>query len=253
MDNVKGLLEQKMAKRVGFSIWLDHKYIQSVISQPAWVSHCFQRQDTRFLHSNCRIFSCPEGHRTSWHYDTNLLFNFNLQLQGQKKWTLVSPNKRFRYYGFSSYGLVNESAASAGKKSSAVIILNPGDMLYVPPLWTHEVESVHENSLSISWIGANEHAIVPSRAFEREKELLRLACWLKKIKLERYLAKLSGGNSHFYSQYSGQGWGYIQRLVANVTYMQVLIRTLKELCRLPSYFLDRKEIRKFKIKPRMIW
>ena len=253
IKRIKHLLSQKIAKPIGFAIWLNAHEIESIIPQPPWVSHCFNHKNTRFRHSNCRVFSCPEGHYTTWHYDPHLVFNFNLQLQGQKKWTLISPNSSFHHYGFSFFGPAHEKPGSFNQKDCITITLNPGDMLYVPPLWAHEVEAIGKDCLSVSWIGINDHAIVTSERFKREKELLRLAYLLKKAHLDRYLAKLSGGGTHYYSQYAGLGWNYIRSLTVNVTNWQVLTRILKELRYTPHYFLDRKAIKKAKIKPKMIW
>ena len=92
------------------------------------------------------------------HYDG--YHNFYAQLYGRKKFTLFSPSN---WPGLYPYPFLHPSHAQAQVNASNVgsvenfelvhnvealeVILEPGDLLYMPPLWFHEVES---QSVSIS-------------------------------------------------------------------------------------------------------
>ena len=251
VEHVKNLLAKNEARGVGVSVWLPSEKLEDFAPLPPWASHCFKDKNTHLLYKDARLFSCPGGHHTSWHYDANLLFNFNLQLAGKKKWTLLSPDFPRPCYGFSQYGLIGENTAAP--ENSFTFVLNAGDILYIPPLWMHEVTALEEDSLSVSWIGVNDKAIMPSKTLQRETEMLKLAYILRKINLDHHLVKLMQVRPRHFTLFGGQGWDYIKQLTADVSISRVLIRVLKELYHKPHYFLHRKKIRTALKKPKMIF
>ncbi|XP_039263456.2 uncharacterized protein LOC120339404 [Styela clava] len=101
------------------------------------------------------------GAHTLCHYDT-YGFNMVVQISGRKKWILFPPSDsdclyptRIPYEESSVFSEVNIKQPDFKKHpkfSSAhahVVILNPGDMLYVPHHWWHYVENL-ELSVSIN-------------------------------------------------------------------------------------------------------
>lgn len=105
------------------------------------------------------------------HYDG--YHNFYAQLYGTKKFTLFRPTN---WPGLYPYPFLHPSHAQAqvnlssvddldpfplaGKTSAVEVILQPGDLLYMPPLWFHHVESM-ELSISVNvWTDSDQTALM---------------------------------------------------------------------------------------------
>ena len=105
------------------------------------------------------------------HYDG--YHNFYAQLIGRKKFTLFRPTN---WPGLYPYPFLHPSHAQAqvnasddgdvgkmgliGRVEAVEVVLEPGDLLYMPPLWFHEVESL---SVSVSvnvWTDSQQTELV---------------------------------------------------------------------------------------------
>lgn len=110
----------------------------------------------------------PSGATTQAHYDVH--DNFYAQIVGRKRFLLFPPNQYRQLYinGFSSQApqqsqvdLENPDFERFPLFSSATaldVVLEPGDVLYVPSLWFHHVIAV-EMSFSVSIWSRNEEVI----------------------------------------------------------------------------------------------
>ncbi|MES1901960.1 MAG: HSPB1-associated protein 1 [Paramarteilia canceri] len=111
--------------------------------------------------NDINIWYGSEGSYTPCHFDS---YGFNLvfQTSGRKMWILFPPESyqkmqatRLPYEETSIFSAVNvlrpqkEFSKSFQSASSCIIILNPGDVLYVPKHWWHYAEAL-TNSLSIN-------------------------------------------------------------------------------------------------------
>ncbi|HBI82523.1 cupin-like domain-containing protein [Orrella sp. NBD-18] len=93
----------------------------------------------------------PGGNTTGLHYDT--MDNFFMQLYGQKRWILSEPDSFLNLYprsAFSHYPRVTdfnplrpdfEKFPRARKVKFYDVTINPGNILYAPPYWWHQVIS----------------------------------------------------------------------------------------------------------------
>ena len=106
------------------------------------------------------------------HYDG--YHNFYAQLYGTKKFTLFRP---INWPGLYPYPFLHPSHAQAqvnmsdsreserlfplvGSVEAVEVVLQPGDLLYMPPLWFHEVESM-EVSISVNiWTDSKQTELV---------------------------------------------------------------------------------------------
>lgn len=101
----------------------------------------------------------------SWlHYDGNGAHNFNVQISGKKKITLISPHQANNcylqsynnpdYFNFSKVD-VNKPNYSKFSKFKNVIcykeILNPGEVLYIPPFWLHSFEHLNKFNINLNF------------------------------------------------------------------------------------------------------
>ena len=122
-------------------------------------------------HSSINAWIGPPHVIAHCHYDG--YHNFYVQLYGTKKFTLFSPSQ---WPGLYPYPFLHPSHAQAqvnlsdvgqlelfplaGKTRALEVILQPGDLLYMPPLWFHHVESM-ELSISVNvWTDSNQTAIM---------------------------------------------------------------------------------------------
>lgn len=93
----------------------------------------------------------PGGNTTGLHYDT--MDNFFVQLYGQKRWIMSEPDSFINLYprsSFSHYPRVTdfnplrpdfERFPKARKVQFYDITVNPGNVLFAPPYWWHQVTS----------------------------------------------------------------------------------------------------------------
>ena len=120
------------------------------------------------LKPNCNFMSkFPEGNlwfgpkdsRTPLHKDGPR--NLALQLYGKKKWTIYDSkdnnnlcyHKNSQYLEWSNYEINDFSTCIDAKKVKPyVIIIKPGEMLFLPTLWSHDVTNL-TNSIMINFWG----------------------------------------------------------------------------------------------------
>jgi hypothetical protein len=102
---------------------------------------------------NINLWVGARGQITHLHYDSYV--NFNVQIVGEKVWTLIAPNSEMSVRPFP---FLHPSHAQSRLPSLEVLhlpshmevfqeTLKKGDVLYIPALWWHHVEAV---SLSVS-------------------------------------------------------------------------------------------------------
>ena len=97
-------------------------------------------------------FGCGAGITTRLHYDMS--HNVFVQIYGRKRFTLV-PACSQPQHPFTSRRYLHPSNASTIERMMnngdvAVVVLHPGDVLYLPPLMYHQVESLDPRSISVN-------------------------------------------------------------------------------------------------------
>lgn len=91
----------------------------------------------------------PAGTRTPMHHDTsNILF---CQIVGSKRFTFVSPMRTELAQGGTRGFYAGRTADALGETPHAVVELEPGDGLFIPVGWWHEVEALTP-SVNISFL-----------------------------------------------------------------------------------------------------
>ena len=139
-----------------------HYFTGSIEALGEWAYSEIQPLDELLLlnsrHSSVNVWIGQPYVIAHCHYDG--YHNFYAQLYGKKKFTLFSPTN---WPGLYPYPFLHPSHAQCQVNASyprdvehfpliqeveaEEVILGPGDLLYIPPLWFHEVES---QSMSIS-------------------------------------------------------------------------------------------------------
>lgn len=187
------------------------------------------------------------GITTHTHYDAT--FNFFVQLQGKKRFTLFPPSEPIYlypclhpHYGHSQIDIANPNLDQlpVHRPKAHVAEIGPGDMLVVPPFWFHHVETLEE-SVSINvWSDAPEFALINSiytKALPFEEswghdELVKAA----KVYIEMILNALNitDHSSFLKSHILVQRY---QRIVqsGNLIVNRTLMTYIAELCRLTDW------------------
>ncbi|EKX42932.1 hypothetical protein GUITHDRAFT_110978 [Guillardia theta CCMP2712] len=154
---------------------------------------------TGYVHSNFWYGSA--GSEAQCHYDT---YGYNLvaQLYGEKRWLLFPPGDRKGLMRPTRIPYEESSVFSDLKFKSAgevpggmEVVLKPGEVLYVPHYWWHQVEALSDSISVNSWVDLP----VPD-SFERVKEgIVRLvACNLhtKRLRTTDEMAMRTSKKNH---------------------------------------------------------
>ena len=180
----------------------------------------------------CRLWLNGAGNVTPSHYDGNLLYVFNLQMQGRKEWRIVSPHTPLRNYPFSRAALFSGSDWPKVKEKTVYcdFALEEGDMIYLPPMWHHAVKATAESNININWVATRKTGHVPSKALDRELELLRWARLHKKLTGgEKIFDTLLGaGIKDYLKNFAGVGWDFINEITDDIGIHRAFTRMLKE-------------------------
>eukprot|EP01119_Soliformovum_irregulare_P017596 TRINITY_DN5252_c0_g1_i2.p1 TRINITY_DN5252_c0_g1~~TRINITY_DN5252_c0_g1_i2.p1 ORF type:complete len:473 (+),score=131.18 TRINITY_DN5252_c0_g1_i2:107-1420(+) len=126
--------------------------------------------------SESNIWIGEKGVTAQTHFDAQ--HNFYVQIKGRKKWTLFPPSswKGLYLYPFLHQGDRQSQVPIEGnpekfprysevQDKKIELILEEGDMLYLPPFWFHRVETLDHVTVSINtWTNAEEYYIL-TRAF----------------------------------------------------------------------------------------
>ncbi len=123
----------------------------------------------------------PAGTVTGYHTDWS--DNILTQIVGRKRLMLVPPNRTRTMYVTDRYEFRSELSAIEPtdydparfplyqQADPVTVVLEPGDMLYVPPRWWHRVESL-DISISINNFGQDLIGLVRYEAPARVREAL---------------------------------------------------------------------------------
>ncbi|XP_041458017.1 HSPB1-associated protein 1-like isoform X2 [Lytechinus variegatus] len=153
-------------KKSNFWCYADYKHMKHLFKDSPSVLEDVRWKDLGFDcdGNQSTIWIGSEGANTPCHQDT---YGFNLvaQIRGRKKWHLFPPSQtelmyptRIPYEESSVFSLVNVKSPDLnqhpkfGEATPYEVVLHPGDILFVPKLWWHFVESL-DTSISINcWI-----------------------------------------------------------------------------------------------------
>jgi hypothetical protein len=127
--------------------------------EPFMIKNSSFKLEESHLHRWTNVWIGPGGATTFTHYD--IFYNFYVQLYGKKRFILFSPDHapNLYLYPFLHPGAqqsqvdvdnIDYEAFPAFKNAKAIeTILEPGDVLYLPPMWFHHVSAL-ELSMSVS-------------------------------------------------------------------------------------------------------
>ncbi|MCC6835397.1 cupin-like domain-containing protein [Nitrosomonas sp.] len=232
-EEVKKLFCSKSKQDLG---WYNSDLIENNnIQIPGIVKQIMKRTDMSFRKLPMRVFMQPCGHITLPHYDGNSLHVVNLQVTGRKKWILTSPHTPLPTLPFMFAGMVSRNFYYNPEKYDFMEFETlPGDLLFVPRYWYHEVHSLDKVNLNFTWVFTPFFPNEGSPLGKREVEI---------IKLRRIFPLINRIFPDNIREYGGCGEEIINRYTSNVNNLRVLTRFLKEVSKYPRLFLLAKELK----------
>ena len=135
--------------------------------EPEIISRLYADRDCHPYERNVRVWVHRAGNLSVWHYDGTESV-FNLHVTGEKQWYLVSPQTPLPFYPFTGFARLGEGEDHVRGTSYTVVTARAGDLLYLPPLWTHQVLSLKEENINLTWAFTKKATDIVSPAFERE-------------------------------------------------------------------------------------
>jgi hypothetical protein len=217
--------------------WFDADLVENgVIQIPAFVKNVLSRTDMSVRKSPMRLFMQPGGHITLPHYDGNSLHGLNQQVLGKKHWIITSPNTPLPCVPFMFAGLVGKDFKYDPKKYDFYEFdTEPGDLLFLPRYWFHEVHSLAAVNLNLNWVCTPKEPNITSILGRREVEIVKLRKSMPLVNKAFFPDK--------FENYGGQGQQLIDTYSQDVTRIQMLSRLCKELAGYPKLLLLAKQIK----------
>ncbi|MFZ0485901.1 MAG: cupin-like domain-containing protein [Arenicellales bacterium] len=137
---------------------------------PDWLSaHWEERAHRLSLERPLRFWQAEGGHQTPWHYDGNALDVVNVQLAGSKRFTLAPPNRELPWIRFLPVSTLAYDDADVPMQQ---VILNAGDLIFIPRFWSHRVQALETVNRNVNWVWTDSEFTADSAVAVREAERL---------------------------------------------------------------------------------
>ncbi len=179
------LSKNKTAKAASLWYWMEKGTLEEDYETPDIIDQLIHSKDVFPRTELMRIWAHKKGNVSSWHYDANMVNVFNVQMTGKKEWLLVSPETPLTCYPFTSFAVMDNNDKNIFKKKKYTqVILNKGDMLYIPPLWFHKVFSLDDENLNLNWIFTKKQTDVKTSTLIRELDRYALQTYLSEHRFQ---------------------------------------------------------------------
>lgn len=166
------LAKENQAKAASLWYWMEKDCLNDEYTTPAIIDKTLAAKKTVFWRTRAmRVWIHGKNNLSSWHYDANMVSVFNIQVTGRKKWSLISPETPIDYYPFTNFGILDSQGNNIFQdKIHTCFELNAGDMLFLPPLWIHQVEACEDENISLNWLVTKKQTQVVSKTLQRDLE-----------------------------------------------------------------------------------
>ncbi|MBD2295153.1 cupin-like domain-containing protein [Anabaena sphaerica FACHB-251] len=223
---IRSRFEKETHRNIG---WFDSELSPVIedkfIFTPDIVQKTLARSDISLRPKPVRVWLQLGGHKTFQHYDGNSIHGFNLQILGKKHWVITSPNTPLPTVPFSFLGLVKRDfKVTPDNYDFYSFTTQPGDLLFLPRYWFHEVHCLSQTNININWVWTPSYPDISSKIGKREAELLKIRTILP------ILNYVSRGK---YNDYGGAGKKIIKRYIRDISLFECLFRLMEEFYRIP--------------------
>ncbi|MGJ8682889.1 cupin-like domain-containing protein [Paraglaciecola sp.] len=217
--------------------WFDSELVDNdIITIPEFVKDILNKDEFSVREFPMRVFMQPGGHVTLPHYDGNSLHGLNLQVLGEKRWILTSPNTPLPCTPFMFAGLVGNNFKYTPEKYDFYDFnTKPGDLVFIPRYYFHEVHSLGKVNLNNNWVFTPTTPDESTALGRREVEIVKLR------KTWPFVNKAFFPDE--FSSYGGQGKELIDAYSNDVSFFRMVSRFLKELAGYPKLIMLAKQIK----------
>lgn len=232
--------------------YVKHRYLNNTSRRPGWVvagleddgvlmtpplvQRVLARDDVYLSPIPVRLFLQPGGHTTLPHFDGNSLHGFNVQVQGSKRWIIVSPDSPLPSVPFTNIGMPPKQFdyATDDRYDSCEFTTAPGDMVFLPRYWFHEVWSLEHHNLNFNWVFTPASPNESSRTARRENELAAIAARWPLLDRLLFFSR--------FKDYGGRGYELAKRYGRDVSAARMINRVLREMVGFPVLLLRLRHV-----------
>ncbi|WP_417225404.1 cupin-like domain-containing protein [Amphritea sp.] len=206
-------LHKKLAKEASASAaslwyWLNREALVEDYTTPPFINQCLDSTAAFPRKKHLRLWINKKGNVSRWHYDSTFINVFNAQITGTKDWILVSPDTPIDCYPFTTFSIIDDRGDAILKdKIYTRFTLNEGDIVYIPPVWFHQVTASGDESINLNWLFTKKETTATSATLKREVERYIINDYLTKhrFKVIRHLANQFNKYAPAYAKIS---WHY---------------------------------------------
>ena len=146
--------------------------IKDHLHQIPLIKGMMQNEEIEFR-ENFRLWEHNSGKVSPFHYDKGSIDILNICLAGSKEWNFVSPDTPLKCFPFTNICI---PFTSLSKCKAVDLVMEKGDLIYVPRNWFHRVKTVADQTRTINMIFLDSGDI---RINSRERELAAIKKRLK--------------------------------------------------------------------------
>tara|TARA_R110001583_G_scaffold106334_1_gene254582 strand:+ start:4648 stop:5421 length:774 start_codon:yes stop_codon:yes gene_type:complete len=128
------------------------------------IRHLFDNPNTQFR-EKMRLWHHNKGNISYFHYDQRSTDLLNICLSGSKQWLFLPPDAPLKCWPFYNIALPFQKEK---KKKAIAMVMEQGDLIYIPRNWFHQVTTLEDNTKNINVIFND---LTDKKMEKREKEL----------------------------------------------------------------------------------
>lgn len=202
---------------------------------PDFVLRNLERDDISKREMNFRVFMHPKGHQTLAHYDGNSVHGLNYQYKGKKEWIIISPKTPLNCIPFMYVVMEKELKELDDKFIHYKFTTSPGDLLFIPRYWQHQVTSLDDVNINFNWVVTPNYPAANVLG-QREREIIKLResfPIINKAYFPDSIDKYGGVGKSLTSNYTSS--------VSNFSMLKRLAYEIQNYIFLPYYFFTLKK------------
>ena len=229
-EKIKRLFLKEENKEAG---WYSFTKVEKLM--PEIVLKCMNKIEYSKRKMPMRIFMHPRGHQSFTHYDGNSVHGLSLQIEGEKEWIIISPNTPLRCIPFMYIAMDREIKELPNHLICSKFRTKPGDLLFLPRYWQHQVSSLEELNINFNWVFTPKSPSL-SQLGRREQEIIYLRNKFPIINKAFFPDSIK--------EYGGTGEELIQNYTKDLSVFRILKRFFIELLNyliLPFFYRDLRE------------
>lgn len=207
---------------------LDSHLLADDYEMPPIVQEALHSERSYVREKNVRVWTSRKGNVTRLHYDLNSLFVFNVQVLGEKDWTIINPLTPPSFHPFISLARSKVSTLAATARHCRFRV-HAGDMVFLPPYWAHEVVSVGADNVNLNWVGTKRSRPSDSPLARREAEILSMLSYLDRLKPLGFVRRYGAGGEELR-----------RTLTEGLSPLHLVRRLARELAAIPQLLTDRE-------------